>query len=155
MNHKRRLIRRTGGVENASKLLSRLWGKKDADDHFCGNCGFNLAKCDEKLMKYCPHCGKERKANARFCIQCGLDFFRSDRIQCQIQSHGRKIRSIKQDKRQNPNRRKSAFGNQKKMVGNTEISSMGILKVVSVLTAILFAYFGLKSMVYFNYSVSD
>ena len=126
--------------------------KKDADDHFCGNCGFNLTKCDEKLMKYCPHCGKERKANARFCIQCGLDFF-SFRQDSMSDSKPRTENSEhKTGQKTESKQTQERVWKPEKTAGNTEISSMGILKVVSVLAAILFAYFGLKSMVYFNYS---
>ncbi len=134
--------------------------KMSADNQFCGYCGFNLKNYDEKLIRYCPECGNERKPSARFCIKCGLNFFSSEEGSTpDVQSHAESLKHETTQKREYKQPQETEYRQQQdyvrkleKMAGNTEISATGILKAITVIAAVVFGYFGLKSMIYFNYT---
>lgn len=111
--------------------------KKEAGDRYCSRCGCDLTNINKRQMNYCPNCGKEKKINARFCNQCGFDF---SIFESRSTSNSTSNSTPKPVQVPHPS------------LGNVEVSAASILKIVAVISAVLFTYWALRSIVYFNYS---
>ena len=53
------------------RLCPKCNSKMEANQRFCGNCGFDTANADVKNTIKCPNCGSINKAGTKYCPECG------------------------------------------------------------------------------------